>query len=174
MKDSRKKGSRKRAAEKRERRAAGSKGTERKGTERKPIRGKQTAQGSLGGVRPETGDSAETEIRTENAPGCRAELLPEDFREKMRKLLGKEYEAYLESFEKPCHNGLRVNTMKLSAEDWNRLSPFQTEPVHGLKTVFTTTLQMKAQAGVQTSLLLRRTLLSAGAKRHDSRQSASS
>lgn len=132
MKDSRKKGSRKKG----KKGSLEAKGLKEKGLKESRSEESRLAQGSLGGVRRETGDSAETEIRTENAPGCRTELLPEDFREKMRKLLGKEYEAYLESFEKPCHNGLRVNTMKLSEEDWNRLSPFQTEPVPWIENGF--------------------------------------
>ena len=113
----------------------GMKDSSKRGKKRKTEADRLEA-GSPGGSRPGSRDSAEKETWTENGPGCRADLLPESFREKMRELLGEEFEAYLESFEKPCHNGLRVNTLKISAEDWNRLSPFQTEPVPWIENGF--------------------------------------
>ena len=40
--------------------------------------------------------------------------LPKAFEEKMKGLLGDEYDAYLECFDEPRHYGLRVNTNKIS------------------------------------------------------------
>lgn len=50
--------------------------------------------------------------------------LPAAFEEKMRSLLGEEYEAYLESYDLPKYQGLRINTLKISLEEWEKLSPF--------------------------------------------------
>lgn len=67
------------------------------------------------------------------APLCR---LPEDFLERMKALLGDEYQAYLDSFENPCHNGLRINTLKISREEWERIAPFKTRPVPWIENGF--------------------------------------
>lgn len=52
--------------------------------------------------------------------------LPVPFLEQMKSLLGEEYEDYLESFREKRVYGLRVNTMKLSAEQWEAMNPFDT------------------------------------------------
>lgn len=51
--------------------------------------------------------------------------LPELFIENMRKILGPELEAYLESYEKPRFMGLRVNVSKISVEEFERINPFR-------------------------------------------------
>ena len=40
--------------------------------------------------------------------------LPNTFEEKMKHLLGEEYEDYLKCYEEPRHYGLRVDTNKIS------------------------------------------------------------
>ena len=55
--------------------------------------------------------------------------LPECYIEKMRQLLGEEFPAYMESFEKPSVNGLRVNTGKVAAERLADLLPYELEEV---------------------------------------------
>lgn len=50
--------------------------------------------------------------------------LPETYCTAMRGLLGEEYQAYLDSFHSPSFHGLRVNTAKISPEEFERLSPF--------------------------------------------------
>jgi 16S rRNA C967 or C1407 C5-methylase (RsmB/RsmF family) len=47
----------------------------------------------------------------------------------MHGLLGKEFEAFAASFEQPGHRGLRVNTLKVSVEDFSWKRPFTLEPV---------------------------------------------
>lgn len=51
-------------------------------------------------------------------------LLPIDFTEKMKGILGAEYGAFLKSYEEPRNFGLRVNTAKISPEEFQRLAPF--------------------------------------------------
>lgn len=51
--------------------------------------------------------------------------LPVTFVENMKKILGDELPAYLESYEKPRFMGLRVNTSKISVEEFERINPFQ-------------------------------------------------
>lgn len=44
-------------------------------------------------------------------------LLPDSFRSRMQQMLGDEYEAFENSYDKPFHNGLRVNTLKTSPDE---------------------------------------------------------
>lgn len=56
--------------------------------------------------------------------------LPEAYVDQMRKLLGEAvFGEYMDSFEQPRWNGLRVNTTKISVEDFLKISPFELEPV---------------------------------------------
>lgn len=50
--------------------------------------------------------------------------LPSAFEEKMKQLLGAEYTDYLDCFDEPRHYGLRVNTAKISVEDFLEISPW--------------------------------------------------
>lgn len=50
--------------------------------------------------------------------------LPEKFLKRMQERLGKEYPAFLSSYEKPPVKGLRVNTLKTSVEDFLEHAPF--------------------------------------------------
>jgi NOL1/NOP2/sun family putative RNA methylase len=56
--------------------------------------------------------------------------LPVEFLNKMNALLGdEEYAEFLESYNKPRHYGLRVNTLKISVEEFLEISPFSLEGV---------------------------------------------
>lgn len=55
--------------------------------------------------------------------------LPIKFQEKMKQLLGEEYDTYLASFEQKNKSGLRVNTGKISVEEFLKISPYELEPV---------------------------------------------
>ena len=56
--------------------------------------------------------------------------LPAEFLNKMKILLGEtEYAELLESYGKPRHYGLRVNTLKIGVEEFLKISPFKLEPV---------------------------------------------
>ncbi len=48
--------------------------------------------------------------------------LPESYLQNMKELLGEEYDAYLESFDEAPIHGLRVNTGKLSEEEFQELT----------------------------------------------------
>lgn len=50
--------------------------------------------------------------------------LPIEFTEKMKNLLGEEYETFLASYEQPRNFGLRVNVNKISPEEFEKLAPF--------------------------------------------------
>lgn len=50
--------------------------------------------------------------------------LPEQFKERMQKRLGGAYPAFLSSYAAPPQKGLRVNPLKISAEEFFRLRPF--------------------------------------------------
>ena len=55
--------------------------------------------------------------------------LPGAFTDKMKRLLGPDYNAYIEALQHPSAAGLRVNTSKVSAEEIAGLVPFDLEPV---------------------------------------------
>ena len=55
--------------------------------------------------------------------------LPENFEAQMKQLLGDGYDDYLASLNAPAHYGLRVNTAKISVEEFIRISPFKLRPV---------------------------------------------
>lgn len=55
--------------------------------------------------------------------------LPSAFEEKMKTLLAEDYEKYLRCFEEPRYYGLRVNTKKISVEEFLRIAPWQLTPV---------------------------------------------
>ncbi|MDD2957842.1 MAG: RsmB/NOP family class I SAM-dependent RNA methyltransferase [Lachnospiraceae bacterium] len=50
--------------------------------------------------------------------------LPVEFEERMRDILGEEYGDFLKSYEEPRKYGLRVNTKKISAAEFERIAPF--------------------------------------------------
>lgn len=48
--------------------------------------------------------------------------LPEKFTETMQTLLGYEYDAFIESYNRPVYSGVRVNTLKLAPQDYLALT----------------------------------------------------
>lgn len=50
--------------------------------------------------------------------------LPVEFTDRMRRILGEEYGAFEKSYEEVRKYGLRVNTKKISPEEFERISPF--------------------------------------------------
>lgn len=62
--------------------------------------------------------------------------LPIAFETKMKEMLGADYEKYLASFEQDAHQGLRVNTAKISVEDFLKISPYSLKPVPWCKNGF--------------------------------------
>lgn len=62
--------------------------------------------------------------------------LPVKFQEQMKNLLQEEYEDYLSSFEHERYYGLRVNTLKISVEEFLKISPFHLEPIPWTKDGF--------------------------------------
>lgn len=55
--------------------------------------------------------------------------LPESYLERMKDMLGNEFQAYLESFGKAAQSGLRINRLKLSVEDYKKISKYELTPV---------------------------------------------
>ena len=63
--------------------------------------------------------------------------LPQAFQEKMKKLLpAAEGRDFFTSYDCPAHAGLRVNTLKISVEQFLRLWPFPLEPIPWTTTGF--------------------------------------
>lgn len=55
--------------------------------------------------------------------------LPVKFQEEMKRLLGEEYEAFIESYQKEPHNGLRWNRKKVADENVLSQLPFKMEQI---------------------------------------------
>ncbi|MDO5345519.1 MAG: RsmB/NOP family class I SAM-dependent RNA methyltransferase [Lachnospiraceae bacterium] len=55
--------------------------------------------------------------------------LPVEFTERMRRILGEEYGAFEKSYEEVRKYGLRVNTKKISPEEFERIAPFHLTPI---------------------------------------------
>lgn len=55
--------------------------------------------------------------------------LPIQFETRMKEMLGEEFHSYKESLDVPAFHGLRVNTAKISVEDFLTISPFTLKPV---------------------------------------------
>ena len=97
--------------------------------------------------------------------------LPIKFEEKMKDLLQEEYEEYIKCYDEPRLYGLRVNTRKISVEEFLKISPFELKPIPWIENGF-----YYDGDHVQPSkhpLLFCRTLLSSGAKCDDSGKSSS-
>lgn len=62
--------------------------------------------------------------------------LPESFENRMKQMLGEEFEAYRAALEMPLLHGLRVNTRKISVEEFMRISPFSLRPVPWIENGF--------------------------------------
>lgn len=50
--------------------------------------------------------------------------LPEKFKDRMKMLLGDEYEDFLQCYSRPALSGLRINTLKISPEEFEKICPF--------------------------------------------------
>ena len=57
------------------------------------------------------------------------ELLSPAFLTRMQEMLGEEYKDFLKSYEAPRTYGLRVNTAKISCEEFERIVPFPVTPI---------------------------------------------
>ena len=55
--------------------------------------------------------------------------LPKEFLKRMQAMLGEEYETFLQTYEEPRRFGLRVNTAKISVEEFVQLAPFHLKPI---------------------------------------------
>lgn len=57
------------------------------------------------------------------------DLLSPAFLERMQNMLGNEYEDFIKSYEAPRTYGLRVNTAKISCEEFEKIVPFPVTPI---------------------------------------------
>lgn len=55
--------------------------------------------------------------------------LPEEFEYRMKTLLGDEYNLYIQKLEEPPQRAFRVNTNKISVEEFEKICPFEREKI---------------------------------------------
>ena len=87
------------------------------------------------------------------------ELLSPAFLSRMQNMLGDEYESFLKSYEAPRTYGLRVNTAKISCDEFERIVPFPVTPIPWILSGRCPSIFLSTLSG--------RTFLSAGTKCHD-------
>ena len=59
--------------------------------------------------------------------------LPASFEARMKKLLGDEFDSFYKSYDEPRMYGLRVNTGKITCEEFERIAPFKIKKVPWIK-----------------------------------------
>ena len=64
------------------------------------------------------------------------DFIPENFKIKMKELLGDELDSFLDCYNEKHNAGLRVNTLKLSPERFREISPVEITPVPWIKNGF--------------------------------------
>lgn len=62
--------------------------------------------------------------------------LPSTFEEKMKELLGEEFDEYIACYDEPRYYGLRVNTSKISVEEFRKICPFEITPIPWIENGF--------------------------------------
>ncbi|BCZ28630.1 RsmF rRNA methyltransferase first C-terminal domain-containing protein [Claveliimonas bilis] len=62
--------------------------------------------------------------------------LPETFQEKMKVLLKEEYNDYIACYDEPRYYGLRVNTKKITEEEFQKICPFPIRPIPWIENGF--------------------------------------
>ena len=62
--------------------------------------------------------------------------LPVQFMERMKQMLGGEFEEFLASYDKERAYGMRINTLKMSKEEALNILPFSLETVPWCETGF--------------------------------------
>lgn len=55
--------------------------------------------------------------------------LPEKYCENMKELLQEEYTDYIDSMSEKTYQAIRINTKKISLQQWEKINPFLTSPV---------------------------------------------
>ena len=55
--------------------------------------------------------------------------LPESFKASMKELLADEYDEFIEAFDDKSVSAIRINTSKISADEFERITPYETEKI---------------------------------------------
>ena len=62
--------------------------------------------------------------------------LPSLFLQRMQRLLGDEYADFVAAYDNPSRAGLRVNSLKISSEQFRALAPFDLQSIPGIANAF--------------------------------------
>ena len=62
--------------------------------------------------------------------------LPKEFEDKMKELLQDEFDEYIACYEEPRYYGLRVNTNKISVEEFKEICPFEIRQIPWIENGF--------------------------------------
>ena len=61
--------------------------------------------------------------------------LPKRFEDSMKELLGSEYDDFIRSYEDKSISAIRINTSKISTQDFEKLAPFRIEKIPYISSV---------------------------------------
>ena len=73
--------------------------------------------------------------------------LPPPYLERMQRLLGREFDAFLEIYSRPPSMGLRVNPLKITVQDFQAIAPFPLTPLAWCPAGFTCNPDANASPG---------------------------
>ena len=59
----------------------------------------------------------------------RSLVLPQAFLDRMKDMLQDDYDAFLQAYDQPRTYGLRVNTAKISCEEFEKIVPFEVKKI---------------------------------------------
>ena len=59
----------------------------------------------------------------------RSTILPQAFLDRMKEMLGEDFDAFLQAYEQPRTYGLRVNTAKITCEEFEQIVPFDVQKI---------------------------------------------
>ncbi len=68
----------------------------------------------------------------------RSLVLPQAFLDRMKDMLQDDYDAFLQAYDQPRTYGLRVNTAKISCEEFEKIVPFEVKKIPGFPTAIFT------------------------------------
>ena len=81
--------------------------------------------------------------------------LPAAFTERMKQMLGREYDAFIASYDKERSQGLRVNGLKTDPAEFAKTAPFSLNPVAGYEPSSATYFISRPQNGLYYGYLLK-------------------
>lgn len=115
------------------------------------------------GIIFQTDSGSEYLVRSFPMDSDKSAILPQAFLDRMKEMLQDDHKAFLEAYDQPRTYGLRVNTAKISCEEFERIVPFEVKKIPWISNGYFYSEDIRPSL----SPLPGRALLSSGAQCHD-------